>query len=229
MCVRFLNCLHERRQSLTSRRLEKNAVFIQLQPYLTFVYTCCPLEQIHVSKICIIFILKYEYIRRLWWKFFFSLQQRRFIRTRKSCKEETAVCEYIIWNQTSCFLVFYLSFFFFNMITAVFMQLSNHLFEELAMDVYDEVDRRETDAGKVDSNKRLRLFCSAQQMPFSVFEHYWCCFNVVCSVVGHTESQHLGNRNSCGPFSSCESRVFINKKPGNISFEHIYGSMMNLI
>lgn len=52
------------------------------------------------------------------------------------------------------------------------MQLSNHLFEELAMDVYDEVDRRETDAGKVDSNKRLRLFCSAQQMPFSVFEHY---------------------------------------------------------
>lgn len=26
-------------------------------------------------------------------------------------------------------------------------QLSNHLFEELAMDVYDEVDRRETDAG----------------------------------------------------------------------------------
>lgn len=28
------------------------------------------------------------------------------------------------------------------------MQLSNHLFEELAMDVYDEVDRRETDAGK---------------------------------------------------------------------------------
>lgn len=31
----------------------------------------------------------------------------------------------------------------------IFIQLSNHLFEELAMDVYDEVDRRETDAGKV--------------------------------------------------------------------------------
>lgn len=31
----------------------------------------------------------------------------------------------------------------------IFMQLNNHLFEELAMDVYDEVDRRETDAGKV--------------------------------------------------------------------------------
>ena len=28
------------------------------------------------------------------------------------------------------------------------LQLSNHLFEELAMDVYDEVDRRETDAGE---------------------------------------------------------------------------------
>ncbi len=32
----------------------------------------------------------------------------------------------------------------------IFMQLSNHLFEELAMDVYDEVDRRETDAGKAE-------------------------------------------------------------------------------
>lgn len=28
-------------------------------------------------------------------------------------------------------------------------QLSDHLFEELAMDVYDEVDRRETDAGEI--------------------------------------------------------------------------------
>ena len=31
----------------------------------------------------------------------------------------------------------------------VLFQLSNHQFEELAMDVYDEVDRRETDAGKI--------------------------------------------------------------------------------
>ena len=31
---------------------------------------------------------------------------------------------------------------------AFYPQLSNHLFEELAMDVYDEVDRRELDAGK---------------------------------------------------------------------------------
>lgn len=28
-------------------------------------------------------------------------------------------------------------------------EISNNLFEELATDVYDEVDRRETDAGKV--------------------------------------------------------------------------------
>lgn len=32
------------------------------------------------------------------------------------------------------------------------LQLSDHLFEELAMDVYDEVDRRETDAGEMISS-----------------------------------------------------------------------------
>lgn len=32
------------------------------------------------------------------------------------------------------------------------LQLSDHLFEELAMDVYDEVDRRETDAGEMICN-----------------------------------------------------------------------------
>lgn len=31
----------------------------------------------------------------------------------------------------------------------IVLQLSNHQFEELAMDVYDEVDRRETDAGEL--------------------------------------------------------------------------------
>lgn len=39
------------------------------------------------------------------------------------------------------FVLVFLVFFFF------YFQLNNHLFEELAMDVYDEVDRRETDAG----------------------------------------------------------------------------------
>lgn len=33
--------------------------------------------------------------------------------------------------------------------TFFLFQLSNHQFEELAMDVYDEVDRRETDAGEI--------------------------------------------------------------------------------
>lgn len=31
----------------------------------------------------------------------------------------------------------------------VVQQLPNHLFEELAMDVYDEVDRRENDSSKI--------------------------------------------------------------------------------
>lgn len=34
-------------------------------------------------------------------------------------------------------------------VDSVLFQLSNHQFEELAMDVYDEVDRRETDAGTI--------------------------------------------------------------------------------
>lgn len=37
----------------------------------------------------------------------------------------------------------------------VWKQLNNHLFEELAMDVYDEVDRRENDAGKIQLSSRL--------------------------------------------------------------------------
>lgn len=47
----------------------------------------------------------------------------------------------------------------------VFTQLSNHLFEELAMDVYDEVDRRETDAGR--DNSFLLNVCSRQHHLFS--------------------------------------------------------------
>ena len=35
------------------------------------------------------------------------------------------------------------------------LQLSNRLFEELAMDVYDEVDRRENDAGELGVHQRL--------------------------------------------------------------------------
>ncbi len=47
----------------------------------------------------------------------------------------------------------------------VWMQLNNRLFEELAMDVYDEVDRRENDAGKPQTP-----ICSCPNFPcFSLF------------------------------------------------------------
>lgn len=49
----------------------------------------------------------------------------------------------------------------------VFTQLSNHLFEELAMDVYDEVDRRETDAGGV-----KRLLLSMRSLQHSVLSFF---------------------------------------------------------
>ncbi|CAG08520.1 unnamed protein product, partial [Tetraodon nigroviridis] len=45
--------------------------------------------------------------------------------------------------------------------------LSNHLFEELAMDVYDEVDRRETDAGGV-----KRLLLSMRSLQHSVLSFF---------------------------------------------------------
>lgn len=51
------------------------------------------------------------------------------------------------------------------------MQLSNHLFEELAMDVYDEVDRRETDAGK--QQKVLEVvFVYLNNSPSAAWPHY---------------------------------------------------------
>lgn len=37
---------------------------------------------------------------------------------------------------------------------------------------------------------------------------------VVCSLVGHTASQHLGDWDNFGPLPSCKPWVFINKKPG---------------
>ncbi|MEQ2264322.1 glycerophosphoinositol permease [Xenotaenia resolanae] len=82
---------------------------------------------------------------------------------------------------------------------------NNHLFEELAMDVYDEVDRRETDAGLLSER------CS--------YTHLCHLYLIVCSVVGHTESQHLGDRDYSGPLPSCKSRVFINKKPGKSALQ----------
>lgn len=48
------------------------------------------------------------------------------------------------------------------------MQLSNHLFEELAMDVYDEVDRRETDAGWV---KMFRVISLENLQPTTCLQY----------------------------------------------------------
>lgn len=72
------------------------------------------------------------------------------------------------------------------------------------MDVYDEVDRRETDAGRV---KRflLRYLTSHAVGLISA---------VICSVVGDAEPQHLGDGDDRGAFPSCEPRVFIHTQPG---------------
>lgn len=83
-------------------------------------------------------------------------------------------------------------------------QLSNHLFEELAMDVYDEVDRRETDAGRVE---RFFLAISLQHALGLISA-------VICSVVGDTEPQHPGDGDDCGAFPSCEPRIFVHTQPG---------------
>lgn len=107
------------------------------------------------------------------------------------------------------------------------MQLSNHLFEELAMDVYDEVDRRETDAGRVKlssdicvlSLENLHWCCSYVHLST---EHHWShSYNITCSVVGNTESQHPGDGDNCGAFPSRESWVFINTKPGMSCFTEL--------
>lgn len=62
-----------------------------------------------------------------------------------------------------------------NFLTVV--QLSNHLFEELAMDVYDEVDRRETDAGRVKVSSEFGvlqlelLHCCCSDAHLSAWRH----------------------------------------------------------
>lgn len=69
-------------------------------------------------------------------------------------------------------------------------------------------------ANKIDvvSLENLHWCCSYAQLST---RHQWPHpYNLICSVVGNTESQHPGDRNNCGAFPSCESRVFINTKPG---------------
>lgn len=57
-------------------------------------------------------------------------------------KKLQAVCIVLITLRIFNYMAAQLIRFFF------FSQLSNHLFEELAMDVYDEVDRRENNQSK---------------------------------------------------------------------------------
>lgn len=63
---------------------------------------------------------------------------------------------------------------------SVSFQLSNHQFEELAMDVYDEVDRRETDAGK--TRCLWRLLCPK----FNVYLIHMVYFSVWLATQNHS-------------------------------------------
>lgn len=107
------------------------------------------------------------------------------------------------------------------------MQLSNHLFEELAMDVYDEVDRRETDAGRekwqIESCVVSRWYFKTSTGVAAVLasqQDTIDLLSIICSVAGYTESQHPGDGDDCGALPSCESRVFINKKPGKSALKN---------
>lgn len=106
------------------------------------------------------------------------------------------------------------------------MQLSNHLFEELAMDVYDEVDRRETDAGnekwQIESCVVSRWYFKTSTGVAAVLasqQDTIDLLSIICSVAGYTESQHPGDGDDCGALPSCESRVFVNKKPGKLALK----------
>lgn len=74
------------------------------------------------------------------------------------------------------------------------------------MDVYDEVDRRETDAGRVE------WFLLAISLSIAV----GLSSAVICSVVGDTEPQHPGDGDHRGAFPSCEPRVFVHTQPGTL-------------
>lgn len=72
------------------------------------------------------------------------------------------------------------------------------------MDVYDEVDRRETDAGKF---RGIFLLLLMTHLTLFFFCNSYC-FHF--SVASYTKSQHSCVRDNCGAFSSCKSRIFLN-------------------
>lgn len=59
------------------------------------------------------------------------------------CDNHTILAKCLRCKDISCKF-----FYFFPIKFVCVLQLNNRLFEELAMDVYDEVDRRENDAGE---------------------------------------------------------------------------------
>ena len=97
-------------------------------------------------------------------------------------------------------------------------QLSNHQFEELAMDVYDEVDRRETDAGE------SSLYIFYPPLPYLRRVHLPLCVisdlptsRVAASplsVAGHPEPQHPGVRRHRGALPPRQPRVLLHPEPG---------------
>lgn len=113
---------------------------------------------------------------------------------------------------------------------AVFLlfQLSNHLFEELAMDVYDEVDRRENDSGWYTSWSALLLLfrayvsnvfdistCLSVKLDGHVARNFFVFF---ISIFSHIESMEGHNERlcavdcltcpSCLPFDSLKDEIF---------------------
>lgn len=141
----------------------------------------------------------------------FRPKQPGFVRVCKSCKEEAPVGEtfwHAIWGSKSkCVLTVNQNFCF------ILCQLSNHQFEELAMDVYDEVDRRETDAGE--TTYYISIYNAVCNV-ILFMPAFYCFIFMLCffSVVGHSEPQYTCNRHHSCAFSACQSRVLLYQKPG---------------
>lgn len=101
---------------------------------------------------------------------FFCPKQPGFVRVCQSCEEEAPVGEtffHVIRGPKCALLLFSCYSIVLEMnkkFCYILFQLSNHQFEELAMDVYDEVDRRETDAGKI-----ARIKCKSIHFHFNFY------------------------------------------------------------
>ena len=70
-------------------------------------------------------------------------------------------------------------------------QLNNRLFEELAMDVYDEVDRRENDAGE---SLTLALALSPQLKHIS--PGLFCCLNPSSYLLPRSKNRYISLQSS---------------------------------